>query len=85
MEPETLSRPQDEMLNFTLLNPTTSSTLTPRLGNLAITGRKTISTPHYIALTSRGAVPHIAHDVMQKQTAIGSLYFGLEDCRSHSY
>ncbi|KAI9037040.1 tRNA-ribosyltransferase family protein [Aspergillus affinis] len=79
MEPETLSRPQDEMLNFTLLNPTTSSTLTPRLGNLAIAGRKTISTPHYIALTSRGAVPHIAHDVMQKQTAIGSLYFGLED------
>ncbi|PLB51897.1 tRNA-guanine transglycosylase family protein [Aspergillus steynii IBT 23096] len=79
MDPEAPSQSRDEMLSFSLLNPTSASTLTPRLGNLAIAGRNPISTPHYIPLTSRGAVPHVAHDVMLKQTAIGSLYFGLED------
>lgn len=51
-----------------------------RVGKLAIAGRKTLSTPHYIPLTSRGTVPHIAHDMLRKETAINSLYVGLEDC-----
>ncbi|KAE8150111.1 tRNA-guanine(15) transglycosylase-like protein [Aspergillus avenaceus] len=74
--------PQDspeEMIAFNLLNPSNGSTLTPRLGKLAIAGRKAISTPHYIPLTSRGAVPHIAQDVVREHVSIGGLYFGLED------
>jgi queuine tRNA-ribosyltransferase len=73
-------RSPDEMLNFSLLNSATASTLAPRLGKLTLAGRNPILTPHYIPLTSRGAVPHIAHDVMREQTAISGLYFGLEDC-----
>ncbi|KAH1905261.1 hypothetical protein KXV22_005161 [Aspergillus fumigatus] len=78
---EASSQSPDEMVNFTLLSPATAPILAPRLGNLAIAGRKAIPTPNYIPLTSRGAVPHIAHDVMRDQTAIGSLFIGLEDCR----
>ncbi|RAL09147.1 tRNA-ribosyltransferase family protein [Aspergillus homomorphus CBS 101889] len=71
------SSPQSpqEMLKFT----STASILTPRLGRLAVAGRKPISTPHYIPLTSRGVVPHITQDVMRDQTAIGSVFVGLED------
>ncbi|PWY79627.1 tRNA-guanine transglycosylase family protein [Aspergillus heteromorphus CBS 117.55] len=71
------SSPQspDEMLSFNV----TPSVLSPRLGRLAIAGRKPISTPHYIPLSSRGIVPHIAQDVMRDHTAIGSLFVGLED------
>ncbi|PYH96140.1 tRNA-guanine transglycosylase family protein [Aspergillus ellipticus CBS 707.79] len=65
----------NEMLSFKV----TPSILTPRLGNLAIAGRKAISTPHYIPSSSRGIVPHISHDVMRDHTAIGSLFVGLED------
>ncbi|KAE8380826.1 tRNA-guanine(15) transglycosylase-like protein [Aspergillus bertholletiae] len=72
-------RSSNDMVNFSLFNSATASTLAPRLGKLAIAGRNPILTPHYIPLTSRGAVPHIAHDVMRGQTAVNSLYFGLED------
>lgn len=54
--------------------------LAPRVGKLAIASRNAISTPHYIPLTSKGTVPHITHDLVQKETAINSLYVGLEDC-----
>ncbi|KAL2811314.1 tRNA-guanine transglycosylase family protein [Aspergillus granulosus] len=68
----------NEMFNFCLLD-SAAAVLAPRLGRLAIAGRKPISTPHYVPLTSRGIVPHLAHDVMRDNTAIGSLFLGLED------
>jgi hypothetical protein len=80
MDPETSPSTPHAMVNFTLLTPSTASVLTPRLGTLAFAGRKPISTPNFVPLTSRGAVLHVSHDVMREQTAIGSLYFGLEDC-----
>ncbi|OJJ33005.1 hypothetical protein ASPWEDRAFT_115243 [Aspergillus wentii DTO 134E9] len=69
----------DKMASFTILSPAAAPVLAPRLGKLAIAGRKAVSTPHYIPLTTRGAVPHITHDLMRDQTEIGSLYVGLED------
>jgi hypothetical protein len=78
-------RPSDEMFNFSLLG-SAAAVLAPRLGRLSIAGRKPISTPNYVPLTSRGAVPHLAHDVMQDNTLIESLFIGLEDCtyRAHA-
>ncbi|KAL4870261.1 hypothetical protein BDV12DRAFT_166473 [Aspergillus spectabilis] len=67
-----------EMFNFSLLG-STAAVLAPRLGRLTIAGRNPISTPHYIPLTSRGIVPHLAHDVMRDNTSIDSLFIGLED------
>ena len=51
-----------------------------RLGTLSMPGRHAIQTPHYIALSSRGAVPHISQDMMREHTAIKSIYAALEDC-----
>lgn len=66
-------------MNFNVLS-STAPVLAPRVGKLAIPGRKTIATPHHVPLTSRGTVPHVAHDVMRQHTAINSIYAGLEDC-----
>ncbi|KAJ5795223.1 hypothetical protein N7457_001822 [Penicillium paradoxum] len=65
-------------MSFSVLT-STAPTLAPRVGKLVIPGRKTIATPHHVPLTSRGTVPHIAHDVMRQHTAINSIYTGLED------
>lgn len=51
-----------------------------RLGTLSVNGRRTIHTPHYIALSSRGAVPHLTQDMMRDNTAISGIYAALEDC-----
>lgn len=66
-------------MTFSVLN-SSAPVLAPRVGKLAIAGRKPLSTPQYTPLTSRGTVPHIAHDMLRKETAINSLYIGLEDC-----
>jgi queuine tRNA-ribosyltransferase accessory subunit len=70
---------QSPMLNFILLHQATSD-VGPRLGQLARAGRKTIKTPNYVALTSRGVVPHISHDTLRRHTAVAGVYIGLEDC-----
>lgn len=79
MGPETRPQTPDEMARFNLLEPA-PPVLAPRLGRLAVAGRKPLHTPHYVAITSRGTVPHVAHDVMRDHTSISSLYIGLEDC-----
>ncbi|KAK0324575.1 hypothetical protein LTR82_004280 [Friedmanniomyces endolithicus] len=55
------------------------SALTPRLGRIAILGRKVMETPHFLAGTSRGAVPHITQDTFARDTSIGAVYVALED------
>ncbi|KAJ5099627.1 hypothetical protein N7532_006628 [Penicillium argentinense] len=69
---------QSHSMNFSVLG-SSAPVLAPRVGKLALASRKTLSTPHYVPLTSRGTVPHIAHDMVRKATAINSLYIGLED------
>lgn len=54
--------------------------LAARVGKFVLPNRKPIQTPHYITITSRGAVPHISPDIVRNSTSIGSLYVGLEDC-----
>ncbi|KAJ5134480.1 hypothetical protein N7526_005845 [Penicillium atrosanguineum] len=75
MDPETSTTPE---MNFSILG-SAAPVLAPRVGKLAIPGRQAISTPHFVPLTTRGAVSHIAHDVVRKETAINSLFIGLED------
>jgi queuine tRNA-ribosyltransferase accessory subunit len=47
---------------------------------ISLTG-KAIETPHYVAVTSRGVVPHVSPDVLARHTSIKAVYFGLEDCK----
>lgn len=74
---EKLSLLPEEMFAFTLSSVKRTG---PRLGQLAIKGRSTIKTPHYIANTSRGVIPHISQDNLAKYCSINGLYMGLEDC-----
>lgn len=57
----------------------------PRLGNFFFQGRKTIKTPHFLALGSRGAVPHMSQDMLCENTHINCLYTALEDCKYRKY
>ena len=69
----------DEMLKFVLLN-TSRSESAARLGQLTLRARPPISTPHYIVPTSRGVIPHLSQDNLQKHTRISAIYVPLEDC-----
>jgi len=64
---------------FKLLNLFNNG-LESRLGRLSCPGRQLMETPHYIAISSRGAVPHLSQDTMRESTLIKGLYAGLEDC-----
>lgn len=59
-----------------------SKTCAARIGRLALPRRSPISTPNYIVITSRGAVPHVAQDVFSDSTGIPGVYVALEDCKS---
>ncbi|KAL1836076.1 hypothetical protein VTJ49DRAFT_5611 [Mycothermus thermophilus] len=50
-----------------------------RVGRLAFAGRLPIDTPNFIAITSRGAVPHITPDNAEKHLKTTGAYMALED------
>ena len=68
-----------ELLSFKISKPLQADT-NARLGRLSFHGRSPIETPHYIAISSRGCVPHLTQDTMREQTFIKAIYTGLEDC-----
>lgn len=78
IEPSKLSQLPDEM--FSIIKAT-STGIAPRLGRLALPGRKIVETPHYLASTSRGVVPHLTQDTFARDTRINGVYIGLEDCK----
>lgn len=55
-----------------------------RLGRLVSAGRKTLETPHFLGITSRGVIPHITQDTFVRDTDINSVYVPLEDCKPWS-
>lgn len=73
------SHVSNEVLKF-VVTQNRSATVGPRLGSLSLAPRKLIQTPHYVATTSRGSVPHITSDLMRRYTGIASVYIALEDC-----
>ncbi|KAK5663002.1 hypothetical protein OQA88_6416 [Cercophora sp. LCS_1] len=50
-----------------------------RLGRLALAGRRSIETPNFFAVTSRGVVPHVTPDNVNKHVHAGGTYVALED------
>lgn len=53
-----------------------------RLGRLTMPSRTALDTPHYVALTSRGVVPHLTPDNTLSETHINGVYVALEDCKT---
>ncbi|PHH69431.1 hypothetical protein CDD82_7772 [Ophiocordyceps australis] len=65
---------------MSLLRPAAAATgCGPRLGRVAFPGRRAIDTPSFIAVTSRGAVPHLTPDNLAQHTSVGAAYMALED------
>lgn len=70
---------------FSLLASDSSEELTAaRLGRLSLKDRNQIETPNFLAVTSRGVVPHLTPDVVQEQTQFGGVHLALEDCKPYS-
>jgi len=74
----------DEMLSF-VLKQAELTRPGAALGQLLSRGRPAINTPTYVVATSRGALPHVSHDLLAKHTSIKAAYFGLEDCKTHAH
>ena len=79
MAKSTSGQPRAEM--FTIIK-STAATLSPRLGRLSLQGRNAIDTPHYLGLTSRGVIPHLSQDNLDRLSSISGVYAALEDCKS---
>ena len=60
---------------------TLGGTAVPRLGSLALLGRKPVATPAFFAVTSRGALPHVTPDNVARTDLVNGAYFALEDCK----
>ncbi|OAL38077.1 hypothetical protein AYO20_02529 [Fonsecaea nubica] len=73
-----LTQTPDDMFKF-VLQQTSIPECASRLGQLTLRGRHSISTPHYVVPTSRGVVPHLSQDNLQKHTNISAVYVPLED------
>lgn len=72
---------EDDMLRFVIQQHATASQTAARLGQLALRSRPSINTPNYIVPISRGVIPHLSQDNLQKHTRISAVYVPLEDCR----
>lgn len=66
---------------FEILSHIDSNVVGPRLGRLRVQGRREIETPDFMAVSSRGVVPHVTPDVIAN-TQIGGVHMALEDCKS---
>lgn len=70
------------MSEETMFKVTTASTSgAVRSGLLGLPNRQAIKTPHYLALASRGAIPHLTQDNVIKHTDICGAYMAVEDCK----
>lgn len=68
---------------FELLKPSAAATEAgvARLGRLAFaSNRRIMQTPNYIAVASRGVVPHLTPDNVAKHTTFDAAYLAIEDC-----
>lgn len=81
MSSNPLSQLSDEMFKFSLLG-SLPTILSPRLGQLSLRGGKKLATPHYLPISSRGALPHASHDTIRDNMSVDGLYVALEDCES---
>lgn len=53
-----------------------------RIGRLALPKCQPVDTPNFLALASRGVVPHITPDNIDKHTQLAGAYMALEDCKT---
>ncbi|RDW95083.1 putative queuine tRNA-ribosyltransferase-like protein [Coleophoma crateriformis] len=64
---------------FEVLSAVDSDTGGARIGRLAVQGRKELNTPDFLAVSSRGVVPHLTPDVLASHTHFSGVHMALED------
>jgi queuine tRNA-ribosyltransferase subunit QTRTD1 len=69
---------------FEIIRPEDPSVVGPRLGQLTVQGRSKLETPNFLAVSSRGVVPHMTPDVIAANSLIGGVHMALEDCKPRS-
>ena len=67
---------------FHVLKDLAPSQSGPRLGRLVVPERKPLETPNFMAVSSRGVVPHMSPDVIAAHAQIGGIHMAVEDCKS---
>ena len=77
----TVAQLPDDMIKFTVQHVAALES-GARLASLTVQNRPSIQTPHYLVPTSRGVIPHLSPDTLQRHTNISAVYIGLEDCKS---
>ncbi|KAK4203273.1 putative queuine tRNA-ribosyltransferase [Triangularia verruculosa] len=73
--------PESTAMRFEVLSSALkeSTSAAARIGRLAFPGRRPIDTPNFIAVTSRGTLPHVTPDNISKHLQVSGAYFSLED------
>jgi queuine tRNA-ribosyltransferase subunit QTRTD1 len=71
-------------LCFEVLSHVDPNVSGPRLGRMIVEGRKDLETPNFLAVSSRGVIPHMTPDVIAASTQIGGIHMAIEDCKSGS-
>ncbi|KAM5368744.1 hypothetical protein ACJZ2D_009298 [Fusarium nematophilum] len=64
---------------FELLRPAVSDVGVARLGRLAFPSRRVMQTPNFVAVASRGVIPHLTPDNVAKHTSFDAAYLAIED------
>ncbi len=80
MAPLNAASEKGARLLFEVLSHIEPNIVGPRLGRLAVPGRKDLMTPDFFAVSSRGVIPHITPDVIISHTNFGGVHLALEDC-----
>jgi queuine tRNA-ribosyltransferase len=68
-------------VSFELLSNADPNIAARRLGRLSVRDRKALETPNFIAVSSRGVIPHMTPDVVAASSQIGGIHMALEDCK----
>ncbi|KPM38356.1 hypothetical protein AK830_g8191 [Neonectria ditissima] len=64
---------------FEILKSSTADVGVARLGRLAFANRRAMETPNYLAVASRGVIPHLTPETMERYTAFDAAYMAIED------
>ncbi|OLN84873.1 Queuine tRNA-ribosyltransferase-like protein [Colletotrichum chlorophyti] len=64
---------------FEIFKTAAAGSSVARLGRLSLSKRKPMETPNYIAVASRGVLPHVTPDNLAKHANFGAAYMALED------
>ncbi|KAH8909111.1 tRNA-guanine transglycosylase [Coniochaeta sp. PMI_546] len=70
---------EQDIMRFDLLKAGLADGAGARLGRLVSSGTRTVDTPNFFAVTSRGAVPHVTPDNLSKHVPVQGAYMALED------